>query len=90
MSQDTHPGDLPRVMRVIDMKLPLTWILGVAFTFAAGFASIYFKVGQLGEDMTELKISVKAGNGQAATIQGELAILKFRVENLETDKRTTR
>jgi hypothetical protein len=89
MSQfDTQPGDLPRVTRIIDMKLPLTWLLGVAFAFAAAFASMYFKLGQLGEDMTDLKITVKAGNGQAATIQGELAILKFRIENLESDKRS--
>lgn len=87
MSNDTQPGDLPRITRVIDMKLPLTWLLGVAFAFAAAFASMYFKLGQLGEDMTELKISVKAGNNAASTTSGEIAILKYRVENLEADKR---
>lgn len=88
MSQyDSQPGDLTRITRVIDMKLPLTWLLGVAFAAAAAFASMYFKLGQLGEDMTDLKITVKAGNGQSATIQGEIAILKFRLENLEADKR---
>jgi hypothetical protein len=86
MSQDTQPGDLPRI-KVIDMKLPLHWLLGVVFAAFAAFASIYFQVGKLGEDMTDLKIAVKAGNGQAATVQGELAILKFRVENIEADKR---
>lgn len=90
MSQDTQPGDLPRVTRIIDMKLPLTWLLGCAFAIAAAFASMYFKLGQLGEDMTDLKISVKAGNNQASTVQGELAILKFRIENLESDKRSVR
>lgn len=90
MSQDTQPGELPRITRVIDMKLPLTWLLGVAFAAAAAFASMYFKLGQLGEDMTDLKIAVKAGNGQAATIQGELAILKFRIENLEYDKKAAK
>ena len=90
MSQDTQPGDLPRVTRVIDVKLPLTWLLGVAFAAFAVFASIYFRVGQLGEDMTDLKVAVKAGNGQAATIQGELAILKFRIENLEYEKKAAK
>jgi hypothetical protein len=89
MSQDTQPGDLPRI-KVIDMKLPLHWLLGVVFAAFAAFASIYFQVGKLGEDMTDLKIAVKAGNGQAATIQGELAILKFRIENLEYDKKAAR
>lgn len=87
MTHETQPGELQRGTRIIDMKLPLQWLLGVAFAIACSFATMYFKLGQLGEDMTELKISVKAGNGTAATIQGELAILKFRIENLEHEKR---
>lgn len=69
------------------MKIPLTWLVSGAFAFACVFAGMYFKLGQLGEDMTDLKIAVKAGNGTAATIQGELAIMKFRIENLEAAKR---
>jgi len=88
MDQDTQPGDLPRIAKVIDLKLPLTWLLGVAFMVAGAFVSMWFQLGQLREDMTDLKITVKAGNGTAATIQGELAILKFRIENLEADKRS--
>ncbi|KWT89367.1 hypothetical protein APY03_3446 [Variovorax sp. WDL1] len=90
MMQDTQPGDLPRLSKVIDLKLPLNWLLTVAFSLALLIGGMYFKLGQLGEDMTDLKISVKAGNGQAATIQGELAILKFRIENLEADKRAAK
>jgi hypothetical protein len=89
MSEDTQPGDLHRI-KVIDMKLPLHWLLGVVFAAFAAFASIYFQVGKLGEDMTDLKIAVKAGNGQAATVQGELAILKFRIENIEAEKRSSK
>lgn len=90
MERDTQPGDLPRLSKVIDLKLPLNWLLTVAFSLALLIGGMYFKLGQLGEDMTDLKISVKAGNGQAATIQGELAILKFRIENLEAEKRAAR
>jgi len=89
-SQDyeSRPGDLgPRITRVIDMKLPLNWLLTVAFSLALLIGGMYFKLGQLGEDMTDLKITVKAGNSQATTLQGEIAILKFRIENLESDKR---
>lgn len=89
MSEDTQSGDLHRI-KVIDMKLPLHWLLGVVFAAFAAFASIYFQVGKLGEDMTDLKIAVKAGNGQAATVQGELAILKFRIENIEAEKRSSK
>lgn len=90
MAQDTQPGDLPRLSKVIDLKLPLNWLLTVAFSLALLIGGMYFKLVQLGEDMTDLKIAVKAGNGQAATIQGEMAILKFRIENLESDKRNAR
>lgn len=90
IERDTQPGELPRVSRVIDLKLPLNWLLTVAFSLALLIGGMYFKLGQLGEDMTDLKISVKAGNGQAATIQGELAILKFRIENLEAEKRAAK
>lgn len=90
MGQETQPGELPRVTKIIDMKLPLNWLLTVAFSLALLIGGMYFKLGQLGEDMTDLKISVKAGNNQTSTVQGELAILKFRIENLESDKRSTR
>ena len=88
VDRDTQPGDLPRLSKVIDFRLPLTWLLGIAGMVAAAFVSMYFQLGQLREDMTDLKITVKAGNGTAATVQGELAILRFRVETLEAEKRS--
>lgn len=88
MAQDTQPGDLPRLSKVIDLRLPLNWLLTVAFSLALLIGGMYFQLGQLREDMTDLKISVKSGNTQAATVQGQLEILKFRVENLESEKRS--
>ncbi len=87
MSQDTQPGDLPRISKVIDLKLPLNWLLTVAFSLALLIGGMYFQLRQLSEDMTDLKIAVKSGNNAASTTQGEIAILKYRVENLESDKR---
>jgi hypothetical protein len=88
--QDSQPGDLPRIHRVIDLKLPLNWLLTVAFSLALLIGGMYFQLRQLSEDMTDLKMAVKTGNGQSATIQGELAILRFRVENLESEKRASK
>lgn len=87
---DTQPGELSArsAAKIIDLKLPLTWLLGVAFAIAAAFASMFFKLDELGRDVTDLKITVRAGNGTATTLQGEIAILKFRVETLESDKRS--
>jgi hypothetical protein len=33
---------------------------------------------------------VKAGNTQATTVAGEIALLRFRIENLEAQQRTTK
>lgn len=90
MGNDTQPGDLQRLSRVIDLKLPLTWLLTVSASLALLIGGMYFQLKKLSEDMVDLKIAVKAGNGSQATIQGELAILKFRIENLEADKRSSR
>lgn len=95
MTQETQPGDLARVTRVIDMKLPLTWLLSVAVTIVAGGFGLYHQIGSQGETLKDmkdqikdLKITVNAGNSQAMTLAGEIAILKFRIENLESDKRS--
>lgn len=95
MTYDTKPGDLSqRPTKVIDMKLPLTWLLGVASMLIAGGFGMYYKLENQSEaiknvqtDIKDVKISVQAGNQATATVQGELAILRFRVENLEAEKR---
>ena len=83
---DTQPGEL-RVSRVIDFKLPLSGILGAAFSLALLIGGMYFQLNRLSEDMADLKITVKAGNTSTTTVQGELAILRFRVETLEAERR---
>jgi hypothetical protein len=97
MAQDTQPGDLPRLSKVIDLKLPLTWLLGVASMIIVGGFGLYQQVGNQGETLKELKdqlkdlkITINTNNNQTATIQGEIAILRFRVETLESDKRSVK
>lgn len=87
MTYETKPGDLlsPKVTRVIDMKLPLTWLLAVAASIIGGGFSLYYKLDRLSEDVTDMKISVKTGNQATATVQGEIAILRYRIENIEAD-----
>jgi len=95
VDRDTQPGDLPRLSKVIDLKLPLTWLLGVASMIIVGGFGLYQQVGNQGETLKELKdqlkdlkITINTNNNQTATIQGEIAILRFRVETLESDKRS--
>lgn len=98
MNQDTQPGDLLRsVPRFIDARVSLTWLLTVAAVLVSGGYGLYHQIGSQGEtlkDMKEqikdLKITVNAGNSQAMTLAGEIAILKFRIENLETERKAAR
>jgi hypothetical protein len=86
MNTDTgplHDHDGRRISRVIDMKLPLAWLLGAAFSFALLIGGMYFQLGQLSKDVTELKSTVTAGNSQQSEVHGELAILKYRMDMFE-------
>ncbi|WP_295525644.1 hypothetical protein [uncultured Pseudacidovorax sp.] len=76
-----------RITRVVDFRLPLPWLLVVAFAIVSGGFGMYYKLDRLMEDVGDLKISMKAGNSSTAMIQGELSILKFRIENLEAERR---
>lgn len=55
-----------------------------------GLVSMWFNVNQLVRDVTDLQITVKAGNTQATTVAGEMAILRFRVETLESEARVAK
>jgi len=97
MNQDTQPGDLARTTpRFVDARVSLTWLLSVGAVLVSGGFALYHQIGSQGETLKDvkdqikdLKITVNAGNNQAMTLAGEIAILKFRIENLEHDKRAT-
>lgn len=87
MTQDTQPGDLPRMSRIVDVRIPLWGLIG-AFAAAAYFIiGTWFTSGQTAKDVNELQITVKAGNQQVTTLAGEQALLRFRLENIEGEMR---
>jgi len=97
MNQDTQPGDLPKARTLVEWKLPLSWILGVVGVFAAFAIGLIFQIGSQGEtlkdmkdQLKDMKIAINAGNNQAMTLAGEIAILRFRVETLETNQKAAR
>jgi hypothetical protein len=79
-----------KVTRVIDFRIPLPWLLSGLILVGWALVSMWFSLNQLVRDVADLQITVKAGNGQAVTIAGEIALLRYRVENLEADKRLPR
>jgi len=71
------------VSKLIDTRMPLVWLLSTGFSFAVLLFGIYFNVQRLSEDVAELKATTKTGNAQANNLAGEVAIIKWRMDNLE-------
>lgn len=98
MSQDTQPGELSRsIPRFIDARVSLTWLLTVAAVLVSGGYGLYNQIGNQGETLKEmkdqikdLKVTVNSGNSQTMTLSGEIAILRFRVETIEADRKAQR
>lgn len=86
--QQTQSRDGERVSRIVDVRIPL-WSLLCALATASYFlVSMYFTTIQTSQNVTELQITVKAGNTQVTTLAGEQALLRFRMENIEGDVRS--
>lgn len=77
--EDTRP-------RIIDMKLPLPWLLGSAAAIVLAFAYVSFSVDRMREDVAELRATAKAWNERLSSMTSETALLKYRVEALERDR----
>lgn len=88
MSEEhTHDSGALKVTRIVDFRIPLPWLLSGASAIALAIVSMWFKVDELGRNMVDMQITLKAGNSQAVTMASEMALLRFRVENLEAERR---
>lgn len=76
-----------RITRIVDLKIPLPWLLGVAGIVGWALISMYFSVGQLVTTVADLQITVKSGNSLVTSVAGELALQKFRLQNVEDSAR---
>ena len=74
-----------RVIRVIDFRIPLPWLLGVAGAVGWTLVSMYFSVGQLVKTVDDLQITVKSGNTSVSVLASEVGLLKFRMGTTEDD-----
>lgn len=75
-----------RPTRIIDMKLPLPWLLGSAAAIVLAFAYVSFSVDRMREDVAELRATAKAWNDRLSSITSETALLKYRVDALERER----
>lgn len=72
--------------RMIDFRIPLWGVLGACVVVIWALIGMYFQLQQVSENLAELQITVKSGNSQSMTLAGEIALLKYRVENLESER----
>lgn len=72
-----------RITRVIDFRIPLTWLLTGVAAVSWALVSMWFSVAQLVGTVNDLQITVKSGNTSVVAVSGELALLKFRLTNVE-------
>lgn len=88
MNEPTEQA-VDRISRVVDFKIPLTYLIGGVISLAWVLVSMWFSVGQLVKNVDDLQITVKSGNSSVVAVAGELALLKFRLQNVEDSVKRT-
>lgn len=83
--QDEGGVQLPRV--TIDLKVPLWSLVSAAAVVVVGLVGMYYRLDQVGRDVNEMQITMKANNATTIQFAQELALQKFRIEKLEEQKR---
>lgn len=76
---------LERITRVVEFKIRLEWLLGICAGIGWALISMYFSVNVLVKSVGDLQIDVKAGNNSVVAVAGELALLKYRLSNVEAN-----
>lgn len=83
-----HQDDAPtlsQVTRMIDMRIPLVWLMTGAFTVAGILAGMYYTLQQVQHDMQEMKVILKSGDAQGRLLEKELEVQKFRIGSIEQE-----
>lgn len=83
---NAEPSQPERVTRIVDFRIPLPYLLSGAVVVVWALIGQYFAMQQLQRDVAEMQITLKVGNGQSAAALGEIALLKYRVENIENER----
>lgn len=93
MQKSVVPSGSPQ--RIIELKLPLPYLLSLLGAFALLIIGMYFRgektdeiVKELKLEVRELKAEVKSGNSLQATMNSTVQLLQFRLETAESDIRT--
>lgn len=72
-----------RVTRVIDLKIPLVWLLSIMGALAWVLISMWFTLNQLVVTIADLQITVKAGSTSYSVLASEQALMNYRMGTVE-------
>lgn len=87
MNQQAEDAQNERVTRIIDLKIPLTWLLGITGGLAWVLISMWFSVNQLNKAVEGLTKALENSTSANTITANELLVLKFRVTNLEDENK---
>lgn len=87
LAQPEAPPEAVALMRMVDFRIPLPWLIGGFGVALWAAISMYFELKQVSQTLAQVQIEVKAGNSSYAALAGEVALLKFRLDGLEADRR---
>jgi hypothetical protein len=81
--------------KIIELKLPLPYLLTIVGTIAMAVITMYFRGEKAAEeivalrgDIRELRAELKVKDNATNTLAGSMALLSFRLETAESDIRT--
>jgi hypothetical protein len=83
-TKDENTARLPRV--VLDLRIPLPWLLGGAGVLLWGLISMYFTLLDVSRNVTQMQIELRSATSSAMQLTSDQAMLKYRVEKLEADR----
>ena len=71
--------------RIIEMKLPITWLITISLPILWAAVQLYFTVGALKDTVTELRSTVGILTKSTTDTQREISLLGYRMDALEDD-----
>lgn len=71
--------------RILEMRLPVTWLITVSLPILWAAVQLYFTVGVLKDTVTELKSTVSILAKSSTDTQQQITLLGYRMDNLEKE-----
>lgn len=86
MSDDNKQDE--KTTRVIDLRIPLPYLLTVIGSLGWVLILMWFTLNQLVKQVSDLQITVQAGSTSFTVLASEQALLKYRLESVEAAIKT--